>query len=58
MTTEEIIRLMREKTDAMQRERERIVNFIEVLEDGYRSNGEVNADATCRGIVEHLRWMQ
>jgi hypothetical protein len=56
VTTEEIIKLMREKTDAMQRERERIVNFIEVLEDTYRSNGELKSASTCRSIIEHLRY--
>lgn len=55
MTIEEIYKTMRDKADAKFRERERIINFIEMLEDGYRSNGEFNAAKTCRGIVDHLR---
>lgn len=58
MTVEEILKQMNAKADAMLRERERIINFIEVLEDSYRSNGELVPATTCRSIVEHLRWAQ
>lgn len=56
MTVDQILKSMNEKAEAMQRERERIVNFIEVLEDTYRSNGELKSASTCRSIIEHLRY--
>lgn len=58
MTVEEIVKTMNEKADAMLRERERIINLIEILEDGYRGNGFLERAAACRGIVEQLRFTQ
>jgi len=58
MTVEQMLKSMNEKANAMLRERERIINYIEVLEESYRSNGEFNAAKTCRGIVDHLRFAQ
>lgn len=58
MTIEEICKTMREKADAMLRERERVINCIENIEDSYRANGELGQASTCRSIVDYLRRMQ
>lgn len=58
MTVEEIFKQMNAKADAMLRERERIINMIEMLEENYRNDGSLERAAACKGIVDHLRWAQ
>lgn len=58
MTVEEIYKTMRDKADAMIRERERVINCIENIEDSYRANGELIHAQTCRSIVDYLRRTQ
>jgi len=56
VTVEQMLKSMNEKADAMLRERERILEFIDALADGYAENGQDERAAACRGIVNHLRW--
>lgn len=58
MTIEEIYKSMRDKADAMIRERERIINSIENIEDSFRMSGELGQAQTCRSIVDYLRRTQ
>jgi hypothetical protein len=53
-----MLKSMNDKANAMLRERERIINMIEMLEESYRGNGELERAAACKGIVDHLRWAQ
>lgn len=58
MTVDQMLKSMNDKANAMLRERERIINIIEMLEESYRGNGELERAAACKGIVDHLRWAQ
>lgn len=58
MTVEDMIKKMNDKADAMLRERERIIEFIEALSDGYAESGHTERAAACQTIVSHLRWKQ
>lgn len=53
-----MLKSMNDKADAMLRERERIIEFIEALQDGYAEAGQTERASTCKAIIEQLRWKQ
>lgn len=55
MTTDDIISLMRERANATMRERERIIKFIQILEDTYRSNGNLDCASVCQSIIYEIK---
>lgn len=58
MTVDQMLKSMNDKADAMLRERERIIEFIEALQDGYAEAGQTERASTCKAIIEQLRWKQ
>lgn len=55
MELQEVTRRMRERVDTIQRERNRIADFVKELEDIYIKHGNKESARACRIIVDHLR---
>lgn len=58
MTVDQMLKSMNDKADAMLRERERIIDFVEALQEGYMQAGQSERASACKAIIEQLRWKQ
>lgn len=57
MELQEVVRRMNERVQTIERERNRIADFIENLEQTYMAHNRQEPARACRIIVDHLRSM-
>lgn len=57
MELQEVTRRMHERVQTIERERNRIADFVKELEDIYAKHGNSESARACRIIIDHLRSM-
>jgi hypothetical protein len=55
MELQEVVRRMNERVQTIERERSRIADFVQELEQTYLQHDRQESARACRVIVDHLR---